>query len=68
MTDIFDRATELELRQREHALAAHAARRPTQASLSHCRDCGEDIPLARQLAARGCTRCIDCETRYEQTR
>ncbi len=37
-------------------------------SLSHCKDCGEDIPEARQLAIPGVTRCIDCQELFERRR
>jgi RNA polymerase-binding transcription factor DksA len=35
-------------------------------SLEECEDCGEDIPKERQLASRGCTRCIHCQGLYER--
>ncbi|GGY03835.1 TraR/DksA family transcriptional regulator [Paludibacterium paludis] len=62
MTDIFDRAQELEQRQRDAALAAQAARSHRGISLSHCKDCGEAIPEARRVAVPGCSRCFDCQT------
>lgn len=31
-----------------------------------CEDCGEIIPAARIEAAPGCTRCIKCQTAYEE--
>lgn len=69
MTDVYDRAQELELRQREQALARQAAAsRMLGASLTHCDDCGEPIPEARRKAAPGCTRCIDCQSRRETRR
>ncbi|MEO3714007.1 TraR/DksA C4-type zinc finger protein [Roseateles flavus] len=63
MTDIYDRAQALEARQREEALARFSAMQPAAGaqSLSHCVDCGEDIPLARQRAVRGCKRCVTCQ-------
>lgn len=33
----------------------------TGPSLSHCLDCGEEIPEARQKAVPGVTRCIHCQ-------
>ena len=38
----------------------------SQPSLSECEDCGEDIPLERQTASPGCTRCIHCQGVYER--
>jgi len=35
-------------------------------SLSHCEECGEDIPKARQDAVAGCRLCIDCQTHSER--
>lgn len=63
MNDFADKAAEAEALFREEALSRH---RPSeQASYSHCEDCGEPIPLARQQAVRGCTRCVLCQE-YEE--
>lgn len=41
----FDRAQALEQRQRDQAIAAQLARaRSTGPSLTHCEDCGREIP------------------------
>ena len=37
-----------------------------QPSLEECEDCGEDIPRERQIASKGCTRCIHCQGLYER--
>lgn len=42
------------------------AKQRAQPSLEECEDCGEDIPKERQLASRGCTRCIHCQGVYER--
>lgn len=69
MTKLFDLAAELEQQQREQALAAQRRRStPLGTSLSHCDDCGEAIPLRRQQAAPGCTRCVACQTLAEKAR
>lgn len=34
-------------------------------SLTHCLDCGDSIPIARQLAVVGCVYCIQCQTHYD---
>lgn len=74
MTDIFDRAQELELRQREEALTAFAERNKQIScdSETHCIDCDEPIPEGRRLASAsvGCVRCRECQEayEYEQTR
>lgn len=33
----------------------------TKPSLSHCEECGEEIPLARQTAVPGVKFCIECQ-------
>ena len=69
MTDFFDRAQELEMRQRDEALArqADAARQQgASLSLSHCSDCGEEIAALRREKVPGCTRCVDCQTAAEK--
>lgn len=67
MTDFYDRAQELEQKQRDAALRRQEdASRPLGASLTHCDDCGESIPQKRREAAPGCTRCITCQDEAEQ--
>lgn len=71
MSDIIDRACELEMLQRDMALECnelswmedHGADGDEQ-----CTDCGELIPEARRLAAPGCRRCIDCQEFSEYLR
>lgn len=68
MTDEIDRANEEAQAFVDHALdevRAHA-HAPQGASLSHCEDCGEPIPIARQNAVRGCTRCVTCQLFLER--
>lgn len=36
-------------------------------SLTECQDCGEDIPLKRQLIG-SMTRCYDCQNHFEKRR
>lgn len=62
----FDRAQALELRQREQAIKAVLARkRPIGPSLTHCEDCDNEIPAARQ-ALGGMTRCVLCQSIFER--
>jgi phage/conjugal plasmid C-4 type zinc finger TraR family protein len=62
----FDRAQALEQRQRDQAIAAQlAVVRPSGPSLTHCQDCDEPIPEKRQ-ALGGKTRCVPCQTLFEQ--
>ncbi len=38
-----------------------ARRQPVGESLTHCADCGEEIPQARRTALPGVKLCIDCQ-------
>lgn len=38
-----------------------ARRQPVGESLTHCADCGEEIPPARRTALPGVKLCIDCQ-------
>ncbi len=49
-----------------NAIAAVQARLPTGESLEECADCGDEIPEARRVAMRGCTRCIHCQSVSER--
>lgn len=67
MSDWIDQASEATERFIAHALSAH--RLPEdQAHLtySHCLDCGEPIPEARQKAVAGCTLCVLCQAYTEK--
>ena len=63
--DIADEASDREMADREIALAARRAARPVGDSASHCLDCGEPIPEARQQAVPGVTLCVECQTVQE---
>lgn len=59
--DEMDRIQEINEQFQELALEDHLRRRPTGESLTHCEDCGEEIPEARRRAQRGCRTCINCQ-------
>ena len=62
----FDRAQELEQRQRDQAIAAQLGRvRATGPSLTHCEECDQPIPEKRQ-ALGGITRCVPCQSAFEK--
>ena len=62
----FDRAQVLEQRQRDQAIAAQLANsRASGPSLTHCQDCDQEIPPARQ-ALGGMNRCVPCQTLTEK--
>ncbi len=56
--------TEFYLRLAHRRLAP----RPVRASAQFCDDCGDPIPLDRQIAAAGCDTCIDCQQLRERRR
>lgn len=62
MTDIIDRAADAEAIFLAEALyKARSAGSGHKVSLTHCEDCGEPIPTARQQAVPSCTRCVLCQ-------
>ena len=66
MTDLYDRAQQLEARQRDEALARDVARQQAGPGLRHCEDCGEAILEARRRIVPGCRRCRDCQELAER--
>jgi len=44
------------------ALEAQAA----QPSLTHCEECGDEIPEKRRLAIKGCRMCVYCQQLQER--
>ena len=67
--DFLDRASDLEMQQREDALAA--VRSKVQAggvSAEFCQmdNCGVEIPPARRAAVPGCMYCVNCQARRER--
>lgn len=53
-------AAVLEMQQRN--------REPANYTGSDCVDCGDEIPLKRREAQKGCCRCVDCQARAERSR
>lgn len=56
----------LTLQRNSAAVDAIRAKIGKGPSLSHCEECGEEIPLARQQAIAGCKTCIDCQSYHER--
>lgn len=44
------------------------AKQREKASLSHCEECGDEIPLQRQKAIPGVELCVFCQEHQELTR
>ncbi|MBN6079892.1 TraR/DksA C4-type zinc finger protein [Aggregatibacter actinomycetemcomitans] len=65
MTDILDRAQELEQLQREIALKRRVTMTHQESALC-CEDCGEEIPQQRRAAIRGVIRCVACQGNHER--
>lgn len=68
MTDVFDRAQELEQQQREAAIEKATRHDADKPSATHCQmtGCGEPIPDARQRLVPGVRFCAECQARVEQ--
>ena len=67
MTDLYDRAAEVEELHRRAALQKQAAKsQQTAPSAFECEECGELIHEARRLAAPGCRCCIHCQQEIEK--
>jgi phage/conjugal plasmid C-4 type zinc finger TraR family protein len=48
------------------AVAGARARMPAGESLSHCEDCGEEIPERRRGALAGVRTCVACQSERDQ--
>jgi len=71
MTDVFDRASDLEEAQRQDALQAQARRagldgKTVEDSATHCGACGCLIPVARRRAVPGVQTCLTCQEDLER--
>lgn len=64
----FDKASTLEIEERDALLAAkqREIKRQERFSYSHCEDCGEAISAKRLKSIKGVKRCIECQNDYEQ--
>ncbi|EPL6740937.1 TraR/DksA C4-type zinc finger protein [Klebsiella grimontii] len=62
MTKAFDRASDLEMEEREQALNRHLNRvKELPDELGICNDCGAAIPAARIRALPHVATCISCQ-------
>lgn len=66
--DIADKANDHIEKEQAAALeaAVEAARAANGISAMSCQDCGETIPEERREAAKGCTRCAECQSKFEK--
>lgn len=60
MADEADVANDYEDARRESLIQAMTQQKPVGPSLSECEECGDEIPKARQEAAKGCRLCVVC--------
>lgn len=68
MTDLVDRAQELEQRLRQDAIdrvRSHPPEPEEAPAARDCEECGEPIPANRLAAQHGATRCAFCQTLAE---
>jgi phage/conjugal plasmid C-4 type zinc finger TraR family protein len=49
-----------------NAVALHLASLPEGPSLTHCEDCGEEIPEQRRLLVQACRLCVYCKELAER--
>ena len=67
MTDLYDRAAEIEQFHRETAIRKQAEKNnPAAVSAYECEECGEPIPEARRAAVIGCRCCTECQQEIEK--
>ncbi|MCT6700906.1 TraR/DksA family transcriptional regulator [Rheinheimera sp. 4Y26] len=71
MTDLIDRAAELEQQQREQALQSALSKPLESQEIDelgnyYCNDCGIQIPPKRIAAVPTAVCCIDCQTIRER--
>jgi phage/conjugal plasmid C-4 type zinc finger TraR family protein len=50
----------------EDAVELARSRLPTGESLTHCEECGNDIPEARRQAIKGVRLCVSCQQELDQ--
>ncbi len=50
----------------EDAVELARSRLPSGAGLTHCEECGEEIPPARRAAIAGVRRCVTCQEAMDQ--
>jgi phage/conjugal plasmid C-4 type zinc finger TraR family protein len=58
----------LAVQMNDEAVARVRSQIPTGPSLTHCEECGEEIPEKRQKLVAGCRFCIECQTVKERKR
>ncbi|MCG3743157.1 TraR/DksA family transcriptional regulator [Vibrio cincinnatiensis] len=66
--DVIDDAAKTEAKFQQMALANQRARAMQNAHLpsrTHCRECGDPIPKARQEKITGCQYCTPCQAEKE---
>lgn len=66
MTDLVDRAGEVEQAQRDDALRRARGEPLPGPSAKWCDTCGERIPEARRKAVPGVQHCVECRERIDR--
>jgi phage/conjugal plasmid C-4 type zinc finger TraR family protein len=51
----------------DSAVQLARSRLPDGESLTHCEECGDDIPEARRKAMPGVRYCVKCQSEFEKT-
>jgi len=60
MADVVDQAQQAEANHLRSALS-RVPKPENSESLTHCIECGREIPERRRQAIEGCTRCVECQ-------
>lgn len=69
MTDMFDKAQELEEMQRQHNLARHHSKTQQMINTTpYCDECGDEIPLKRRQMLPNVSTCVECQHIIEKIR
>ncbi|MBC7964243.1 MAG: TraR/DksA family transcriptional regulator [Steroidobacteraceae bacterium] len=63
--DDIDRVQHWQAEFNSDALREHWRNQPIGMGLSHCEECGGQIPAARRQAVPTCTHCVTCQTKIE---
>jgi len=66
--DVFDQAQEMDAIFRNRAIELHRKRMEAIGdTMTHCIDCGDEIPEARRTILPGCTHCVHCAEKIEES-
>ncbi|WP_320040747.1 TraR/DksA C4-type zinc finger protein [uncultured Desulfobacter sp.] len=65
MVDFADRASAIETEHTARGIEMARAAISTGPGLTHCENCGEEIPERRRMCVPCCRLCVDCQAQAE---